>query len=97
VFLTANNHPAAAIGKGKLEKLTQNVLLGIHDPKLFADKTGFKQMTDQTQCSSLAWIEPLHTAFPTLCMTQSLARCRPMLSTRMGGNMTTLFANNTEH
>lgn len=97
VFLTANNHSAAAIGKGKLEKLTQNVLLGINDPKPFADKTGFKQITDQTHsCSSLAWIEPLHTAFPNLCMAQSLARCRPMLSTRMGGNMTTLFANNVK-
>lgn len=93
VFLAANHHPAAEFRKREFLQLAEHVLQGISNPALFALKTGHQQITDNLPSSNaMAWIEPFNTAFPEAGAAPWISKFRPFSSTRMGGNMTIIFA-----
>ena len=94
VFAEANGRSLSAQQRTALLKLVTVTIKGIDDPSNFEMITGSAQMTQSLVSPySLAWMEPYARYFGSLPEFKRLFdQVRPMVSTRMGGDMTRLFA-----
>lgn len=93
-FGKANALDLAAENDRALDRLAQRVLAGIDDPDDFEDRTGSEQVVaDFSESSKFAWLEAW--CWIRTCDGETQARLeklRPISSTRLGGNVSTLFS-----
>jgi poly(beta-D-mannuronate) lyase len=82
------------LNDAKLHRLAKRVLIGLTSPVFFEDLTGAPQSGIDTLSSGhMAWLEVYNARFPTYQTKMLLQKHRPMISRRLGGNMTLLFSN----
>ena len=89
-----NQQPLYDTYHPEFQKLAGNVVDGLNDPSIIASLTGFEQVTDGLYTSwSLAWLEPWQAGEELLPGMQTLMDMyRPLKSTRLGGDLTWLYA-----
>ncbi|VTP13960.1 Alginate lyase precursor [Phytobacter ursingii] len=94
LFARSNGVEVTAENDKALQRLAGRILSGFDNPDEFTRQTGIPQDVAFTrQASSLAWLEgwcALQTCDAQL--TQRLAALRPLHSTRLGGDLSWLFA-----
>jgi poly(beta-D-mannuronate) lyase len=96
-FAKANGVDLASRGGGALQRVAERTEQGADNPQIFQVKTGSQQVLEgfdgDDQRSKLAWLEPY--CWTVGCsgpMAQKLASLRPMKYTRLGGDVTAVFA-----
>ena len=78
---------------GAIHRLIRRALSGIDDPSYFANKSGYKQAWGgKFNASKMAWGAVYQARFPMPTLKRLLDRFGRIYDTRLGGNMTVLFA-----
>jgi poly(beta-D-mannuronate) lyase len=92
----ANGVDLYAYDNGALHRLAKLALRGAIDPSFFVKATGLEQDTGkQLRIDEIAWIDPYVARFgPNPDATAILAKYRPIVYARFGGNITELYAKN---
>lgn len=82
--------------RGAMQRLSQRVLDGVDNPKVFEKKAGAKQTRDGVdEASKFAWMEAYCWTFTcTEQYTGRMNKMRPLKTYRLGGDLTELFAHN---
>jgi poly(beta-D-mannuronate) lyase len=77
-----------------LRRLADRVIAGLADPHSFERLTGVaqEQITTPPRGSDLAWAEPYQARFPDARLADWLAKGRPAVDVRLGGDLTSAFA-----
>ncbi len=92
-FAIANGEAIEVGPQSPLGKLANTVFDGLTSPPRFADLVASKQETSKSVASNYGWLEPYCSLGSCSdVMTNFLHSNRPMKSTRMGGDLTSLFA-----
>ncbi len=93
-FANANGLDLRGEDDGALQRLIHKLEAGLHDPKVFQEKTGFEQQeVDLQQSSRFAWLEPYCALYRCSKGTDAWRRSLEPLSTyRLGGDLTQLFS-----
>lgn len=93
-FAQANGLDLREESDGAMRRLARTLEAGLHDPKLFQEKTGYPQQAVGLQQSSrFAWLEPYCVLYPCSQSTDAWRRSlEPLSSYRLGGDMTQLFS-----
>lgn len=93
-FGKANGVDLAGADNSALSRVVNHTLDGVADPKLFENKSGFKQNLEgfDDPSSKFAWLEPYcWTVSCSGAAAQKLGSLRPLKNTRLGGDMTSVF------
>ncbi len=78
---------------GAIHRLIRRTLSGIDDPSYFSNKSGYKQAWGgKFNASKMAWGAVYQARFPIPALKRLLGRFGRIYDTRLGGNMTVLFA-----
>lgn len=91
-FGIANGEVVDTTPSSPLSRLARTVFDGFHAPTRFADSVGSKQKFSSNVNTNFSWLEPYCSI--VACdrdMMEFLQQNRPFKSTRMGGDLTTLF------
>ena len=93
-FAQANGLDLREENGGAMRRLARTLEAGLHDPKLFQEKTGYPQQAVGLQQSSrFAWLEPYCVLYPCSQSTDAWRRSlEPLSNYRLGGDMTQLFS-----
>lgn len=93
-FAKANGVDVRRDGGPALHRLVARTLAGVDNPKSFEQKTGERQeLEDVSDNSKFAWLEAYCWTFACEGATaERLAAMRPLKTTRLGGNVTEIFA-----
>lgn len=88
----ANGYNLYAANDGRLHRLARRVLMGTESSAYFETKTGHKQDSLLSVSEGqMAWVEVYHARFHSQRTRAVLETYRPLISRRLGGNMTLLF------
>lgn len=94
----ANGFNLYDMNDGRLHRLAKRVLVGLQSPLFFESRTGYAQDGAETlSAGHMAWLEVYNARFPNYRMKQMIAEKRPMISRRLGGNMTLLLGGNSRN
>jgi poly(beta-D-mannuronate) lyase len=91
----ANGNDLYLMNGGAIERLAKRCVDGILDPSYFAQQSGFTQDITPGQTlrtDEIAWMEPYQARYPTAAMLNILSRYRPVVYSRLGGNLTKLYS-----
>lgn len=93
-FAKANGLDLRGEENGALQRLARTLEAGLHNPKVFQEKTGYEQQeVDLQQSSRFAWLEPYCALYSCSKSTEAWRRSIEPLSTyRLGGDLTQLFS-----
>ena len=93
-FAKANGLDLRGENDDAMVRLVSKVEEGLHNPKIFQEKTGFKQeQIDLRKKSRYAWLEPYCALYQCSPSTEAWRRSIEPLSTyRLGGDLTQLFS-----
>jgi poly(beta-D-mannuronate) lyase len=93
-FAQANGLDLREENDGAMRRLARTLEAGLHDPKLFQEKTGYPQeAVGLQQNSRFAWLEPYCVLYPCSQSTDAWRRSlEPLSNYRLGGDMTQLFS-----
>ncbi|MBC9250536.1 poly(beta-D-mannuronate) lyase [Pseudomonas alcaligenes] len=93
-FAEANGLDLREENADAMQRLAQRLESGLHDPKIFQEKTGYPQTLEDLQDSNrFAWLEPYCALYPCSQKTEAWRRSLEPLDTyRLGGDMTQLFS-----
>ncbi|MGH8446815.1 MAG: mannuronate-specific alginate lyase, partial [Solimonas sp.] len=94
-FGKANHVELAAEGNNALQRAAERAIGVYDDPRAYEAKTGKRQTLEgaDEQSSKLAWLEPYcWTVACTGTAAAKLGELRPMKNTRLGGDVTAVFA-----
>lgn len=91
-FAVANGEAVDTGPKSPLSRLAKTVFDGFQAPAGFVGLVGSKQEVSTNVATNFSWLEPYCSiAACDASMTEFLQRNRPFKSTRLGGDLTTLF------
>jgi len=80
------------IKNGRLHIAVKRVLKGLDNPKYFRKKTEVTQdKIDFSNTGLMAWMEVYNARFPTYSARKWIKNSRPLISRRLGGNMSLLY------
>ncbi len=93
-FAKANGLDLRGENDDAMLRLARKLEAGLHNPKIFQEKTGYEQaQVDLQQSSRYAWLEPYCALYPCSESTDAWRRSIEPLSTyRLGGDLTQLFS-----
>lgn len=93
-FAQANGLDLREENDGAMRRLGHTLEVGLHNSKLFQEKTGYAQQdVDLRQSSRFAWLEPYCALYPCSQSTDAWRRSlEPLSAYRLGGDMTQLFS-----
>ena len=87
----ANHVNLTAAERAGLQRLIDLVLTGLADPRAIGARAGYVQDLTAITPTQLAWLEPYYARTHDPRAKALLDEYRPMISTRLGGNLTLLF------
>lgn len=88
----ANGFNMYDLNNGYLHRLAKRVLVGIETPAFFQSRTGYEQDSTETlSAGHMAWIAVYHARYPSYRTRVLISRYQPLISRRLGGDMTLLF------
>lgn len=91
----ANGQDLYAMDGGAIARLAQRCVSGIADPSFFTRQSGVAQDIKpggKLRVDEIAWMEPYQARFPTPQMLAILQPYRPVIYSRLGGNLTQLYS-----
>ncbi|MBU6234405.1 MAG: alginate lyase family protein [Alphaproteobacteria bacterium] len=92
----ANGYNLYSLNDGRLDRLAKRVLAGLESPLFFESRTGYAQEGSETlSAGHMAWVEIYNAHAPSYRTRNLLQRYKPMVSRRLGGNMTLLIGGNS--
>lgn len=87
----ANNVRLSSKEQARLQRLVDVVLTARTDPRMLEARSGYPQDLTKMSATHLAWLEPYHARSRDPRAGLLLGQYRPLVFTRMGGNLTMLF------
>lgn len=87
----ANDVSLTPSERAGLQRLIDLVLFGLADPRAMEFRTGYVQDLTAITPTQLAWLEPYYARTRDPRAKALLDQYRPLISTRLGGNLTLLF------
>jgi poly(beta-D-mannuronate) lyase len=88
-----NGRDLYELDHGALHRLVHRMLSGLGDPRGFERATGSPQLgIDRLPADDMGWMEPYYARFKAPELLPWLMRYRPIVSERLGGDLTLAFA-----
>lgn len=87
-----NGEDLYSLNNGRLHKIVARTFEGFKDSSYFNEKSGHKQIPGNAiSAGHFSWMEAYNARFPDPAMEAFLAKHRPVISRRTGGDMTFLY------